>query len=180
MKAPVLESDRLVHKPLSLDYLTMQYVDWMNDPEVNRYLETGGGYTLEMLREYLSAVERNEILFWAIHLKDNGKHIGNIKIDPVNLRHGFAEYGIMMGERQEWGKGYAREATERIIEYCFKDINLRKITLGVVEDNVGAYSLYKKLGFKTEGVYEKHGLYNGKYCNIIRMALFNPSFNYGE
>lgn len=180
MKAPALESDRLVYKPLSLDYLNQQYVDWMNDPEVNRYLETGGGYTLEMLKEYLSTVDKAEILFWAIHLKDTGKHIGNIKIDPVNLRHGCAEYGIMMGERKEWGKGYAREATERIIEYCFNDLNLRKITLGVVEDNAGAYSLYKKLGFQTEGVYEKHGLYHGKYCNIIRMAMFNPSFNYGE
>ncbi|HRZ78149.1 MAG TPA: GNAT family N-acetyltransferase, partial [Bacteroidales bacterium] len=144
MKAPALESPRLMYKPLGLGHCTDQYVGWLNDPEVYRYLETGGNYTLDMLRDYLEGVERTEILFWAIHLKENGKHIGNIKIDPVNWKHGFAEYGIMMGERAEWGKGYAHEATRRILDFCFQEVMLRKITLGVVEDNAGAYGLYRK------------------------------------
>ena len=39
-----------------------------------------------------------------IHLKENCKHIGNIKIDPINKKHGTGEYGIMMGDKDEWGK----------------------------------------------------------------------------
>jgi [ribosomal protein S5]-alanine N-acetyltransferase len=176
MKAPVLKSDRLILMPLSLHHLSQDYVNWLNDPEVYKFLETGGNYSIEQLREYLEEVEKKDILFWGIHLKESDLHIGNIKIDPVNKRHGLGEYGIMMGRKSEWGKGFAKEATSRVIDYCFQELKIRKITLGVVADNHAALKLYEKLGFITEGIYKDHGLYNGKYCDTVRMALFNPSF----
>lgn len=176
-----LDSERLVYRPLGLSHCTDEYVSWLNNPEVYRYLETGGNYKITDLEQYLKSVESNsEILFWAIHLKSNGKHIGNIKIDPINRRHGLGEYGIMMGDTLEWGKGYAKEASITIIDHCFNDLNIRKITLGVVEPNVSAVELYKKLGFEIEGVYKQHGLYEGKYLDIIRMALFNKAYNGGK
>jgi len=171
-----LNSDRLVLNPLALTHCTNEYLAWMNNPEVYRYLETGGDYKIEDLRKYLESVEANPfMLFWAIHLKENGKHIGNVKIDPINKRHGLGEYGIMMGDSDEWGKGYAKEASEIVINHCFRDLRLRKITLGVVEDNRAAVNLYKKLGFCTEGIYKDHGYYDGKLCNLIRMAIFNTA-----
>ncbi len=169
----ILESQRLIYKPLSCKHLSIDYVNWLNDNNVIRYLETGGNYTLKMLSEYLKEVEKKNIYFWAIHLKESDKHIGNIKIDPINMRHGLGEYGIMMGDSKEWGKGYAYEASDKIIQYSFEDIGLRKLTLGVVEDNIAALTLYHKLRFSVEGVYKEHGLYEGKYCNVIRMAIFN-------
>jgi RimJ/RimL family protein N-acetyltransferase len=153
----------------------MDYVNWMNNPDVFRYLETGGNYTLDDLKQYLQTVERTpDILFWAIHLREDQKHIGNIKIDPINKRHNLGEYGIMMGDSSEWGKGYAKEASQLVIEHCFEDLHIRKITLGVVEDNEPALKLYHNLGFCTEGVYQRHGYYSGKLCSVRRMAIFNP------
>jgi [ribosomal protein S5]-alanine N-acetyltransferase len=178
MKADILESERLVYIPLSMQHLSQDYVDWMNDPEVIRYLESGGNYTLEMLEQYLKDVEKKQILFWAIHIKSTKLHIGNIKIDPINLKHGTGEYGIMIGRKSEWGKGYAKEVTRRINEYCFKIIGLRKITLGVVANNASAFNLYKNIGFETEGLLKKQGFYDGVYCDGIRMAIFNPYFIY--
>jgi RimJ/RimL family protein N-acetyltransferase len=161
-----------------MEHCTDDYVRWLNTPEVFKYLETGGNYTIEALRNYLQSVERNpDMLFWAIHTKSNKKHIGNIKIDPINKRHGLGEYGILMGEQSEWGKGYAKEASLLIIDYCFKTLNLRKMTLGVVERNGAAVHLYKSLGFQIEGVYKKHGFYENEYHDVLRMALFNPSFS---
>lgn len=180
MKAAELSSARLVYKPLSLAHLSQEYVNWMNDPVVICYLESGGNYTIDMLRDYLREVEEKDSLFWAIHTLDTGEHIGNIKIDPVNERHGIAEYGIMMGKRSEWGKKYATEASQTIIEHCFGELGIRKITLGVVADNTLAYRLYVKLGFQIEGRYRNHGIYEGKYCDVIRMAIFNPFFAYNN
>ncbi len=174
MKAPALQSQRLLYKPLSLEHLSERYVAWMNDPEVIRYMEAGGDYTLDKLKSFLADAEKKNILFWGIHLKDNGKHIGNIKIDPVLTRHGVGEYGIMMGDRSEWGKGFAKEATLAIIDFCFKQAGIRKITLGVIEKNKIAVKLYQSIGFITEGVYKDHGYYNGELCDVFRMALFNP------
>lgn len=175
--APNIESKRLNFVPLGIKHLSQEYVDWLNNPIIYKYLESGGNYTFESLREYLLQVEKKKILFWGIHLKSDNKHIGNIKIDPLNLKHGFGEYGILMGDINEWGNGYAFEASETIINYCFESLNLRKINLGVVENNVSAVNLYKKLGFSVEGVFKKHFLYNSGYLNSLRMALFNSRYS---
>ncbi len=180
MKAPYLESERLIYKPLSMSHLSQDYVRWLNDPEVYRYLETGGNYTFDMLKAFLEETEKKEILFWAIHLKSNDLHLGNIKIDPINERHGLGEYGILMGRTSEWGKGYSTEASQTIINFCFDVIKLRKMTLGVVTDNVAAVNLYKKLGFIIEGAHKHHYFFDGKYRDALRMALFNPYYSYNE
>lgn len=172
----ILESERLVYKPIDSSYCTPEYLSWLNDEEVIRYLEIFEPYSEAQLRSYLEAAEKNDSLFfWAIHIKNTNKHIGNIKIDPVNNYHGLGEYGIMMGEKTEWRKGYAAEASKSVIHFCFNEKGLRKITLGVVEENEPAVKLYRNLGFAIEGVYQSHGLYNGRYCNLLRMAIFNPS-----
>lgn len=176
MKVPVLSSERLMLEPLSLIHLSQEYVNWLNDPEVNVYLDSGGGYTMEKLENFLKEIQDKNILFWAILLKKSHKHIGNIKINPVNLKHGLCEYGILLGDKNEWGKGFAKEASLTVIDYCFNTLNLRKMTLGVVENNVRGVELYKKIGFEVEGVFRNHGFYNNHYCNTLRMALFNESY----
>ena len=178
MKAPSLESDRLKLIPLGLAHHTVSYVIWMNDPEVNKFLESGGDYTLDKLYAFLKEVERANILFWAIHLKESNKHIGNIKIDPINLKHRYAEYGIMMGDRDEWGKGYAKEASILVLNFCFsKKIDLRKVNLGVHAKNTGAVELYKKIGFNEEGRFKNHVETNDGYDDVIRMAIFNSKYD---
>jgi RimJ/RimL family protein N-acetyltransferase len=179
MRAPVLESDRLHFEALGQNHLSSKYVDWMNDKEINKYLESGGDYTLDKLKDFLKNLDQNPILFWAIRIKDSGKQIGNIKIDPINKRNQTGEYGILLGDKKEWGKGYAKEASLRVIDFCFSDsLNLRKITLGVVEDNLSALLLYKSIGFIQEGLLKGHSLHEGKWCNVIRMARFNSKFEF--
>lgn len=176
VKAKTLQSKRLILKALSQEHFSVEYVKWMNDPEVFNYLETGGNYTLKELKSYISEIHKKNILFWAIHIKETGKHIGNIKIDPINTRRSTGEYGIMMGDRSEWGKGYAKEASILVINFCFNNLNLRKITLGVISDNEKAVKLYRNLGFEIEGVYKKFGFYCTKYCDCLRMAIFNANY----
>ena len=143
-----LESKRLSYEKLDSNYLSDKYVNWMNDEAVIEYIESGGNYTIEKLREYLLEQERKQILYWAIKIKVTNKHIGNIKIDPINHEEKSGVYGILIGDKNEWGKGYAFEASKEIIDYCFKKIGLEKIALGVNKENKIAIKLYKKLGFK--------------------------------
>jgi ribosomal-protein-alanine N-acetyltransferase len=173
MTIPYLDGERLRLKPISMEHCTDRYVSWMNDPEVYKYLETGGDYTKEMLADYIQTLTSRNTFFWGIHTKEGGKHIGNIKIDPINNRHGYGEYGILMGDKSQWGKGYARESSLLVIDFCFHKLKLRKINLGVVSANTIALGLYQKLGFVIEGTYKQHGYYDNKLQDLIRMALFN-------
>ena len=177
IKCKNIETERLFLKRLTIDFLSENYLSWLNDPEVNKYLDTKSGYTLKNLEEFLKNIEKNNIYFWAIIIKDTKKHIGNIKIDPINEFYGNGEYGILIGDKLSWGNGYAKEATKKILEYCFDEkVNLRKITLGVVKENKPAIKLYKSLGFIQEGVYKNHSFHDNKWCDVIRMALFNDKY----
>ena len=171
MKAIELESERLFFRPLSQKHISLTYVNWLNDVEVNKYLESGGNYTIQLLADFLKEQEQKDILFWAIHLKDSNKHIGNIKIDPINFELNSGEYGILMGDKTNWGKGYAKEASLAIINYCFNEVKLSRVTLGVIEDNINAVMLYKKIGFTIDEVKTNVGIYNYKLSNSLRMSL---------
>jgi len=167
----VLETTRLSLEPLSLDFLSQVYVNWLNDDVVNQYMVSGGDYTLEKLKLYLEEVERNPKCFWAIKLKETNKHIGNIKIDPINLNYLSGEYGIMIGNRSTWGKGIAKEASEIVLAFCFETLQLKKINLGVHKNNLKAIRLYQKLGFTFEKQMELNKIINPHH----RMFLHNPN-----
>ncbi len=170
---PILETERLTLEPITVKFCSEEYVNWLNDIEIYKYLDNGGDYTYKSLSDYLNKYAENPILFWAIIVNETNTHIGNIKIDPINKRNQIGEYGILMGDKQNWGKGYAKEASIAVINYIFSKLSLRKIVLGVIKDNTAAVKLYESLGFEVEGIYRMHGKYDGKYCDAIRMALFN-------
>lgn len=168
-----LESERLVFEPLNNKHLSQSYVDWMNDKDVNKYLESGGDYTIKKLEKFLQQQEVKNILFWAIIVKETNCHIGNIKIDPIDTDKNSGEYGILMGEKLEWGKGYAKEASNRIIDFCFQELELSAITLGVIESNIRALKLYEYMGFEIYKVNRNVGIYDDVMCNSLRMIKFN-------
>lgn len=172
----VLNTERLILEPLSLKHATQKYVNWLNDPEVYKYLETRGGQTIEKLKSYINHLTKNKVFIWAIIDKVSNIHIGNIKIDPINEIHKLGEYGILIGDKEYWGKGFAREASEEVLNYFFKNNYLRKINLGVVEKNIEAINLYKKLGFQQEGYLLKHLIYDEFEENVIRMAIFRENY----
>ena len=172
-RIPAIETSRLLLQPMDTKFITESYLHWMNDLDVCKFLETSIPYSEVELQDFVNWMIAKKVLFWAITLKYDGSHIGNIKIDPINEKHLIGEYGILMGDRNNWGKGFAKEASLSVISYCFDTLNLRKITLGVIKDNIAAVKLYEYLGFEVEGIYRMHGKYDGKYCDAIRMALFN-------
>ena len=146
----------------------------MKDVEVIKYMESGGpNYDLKMLERYLKHIESQNIFSWAIVIKKNMLHIGNLKIDPINHKNLYGEYGIMIGDRREWGKGYANEASKAVIKFCFDSLKLNKINLGVLINNKAALRLYQKLGFRIEGHLKKHEIHNGTFVDTYRMTIFN-------
>lgn len=175
MNAVRLETKRFYLERLTLAHLSQEYVDWMNDYQVYYFLASGGNYTLDILKDFLINVTNQDMFFWAIKDKSNDKHLGNIKIDPINLKHGYGEYGILIGDKSYWGKGVGFEASKAVIDFCFEgNLNLRKINLGVRTENTAAIALYKRLGFEIEGVYKKHCVTTTGFDDVFRMALFNP------
>jgi len=175
LNAVRLDTERFYLERLTIEHLSQEYVDWLNDNQVNQFLMTGGNYTSEMLKDFLINVSNQDMYFWAIKDKMDDRHLGNIKIHPINVKHGWGEYGILIGDQSYWGKGVGFEVSSAVINFCFEgNLKLRKINLGVRAENIAAIVLYKKLGFKIEGVFKKHLVTSTGFDDVLRMAIFNP------
>ncbi|MBL8013214.1 MAG: GNAT family N-acetyltransferase [Candidatus Omnitrophica bacterium] len=171
-----LEGATVYLRKIVLFDVNANYHRWMNDSQVIQYLEVRHSRrNLKDLREYVSGViESKDEIFFAICLNDNGRHIGNIKLGPINRAHGFAYIGFLIGEREFWGQGIATEAVGAVTRYAFEVLGLHKVLAGCYANNDGSLRVFQKCGFKREGVQESQWLCEGKYVNGILLAKINP------
>ena len=126
-------------------FITENYCSWLNDPSVTKYLETKSS-TMSQLSQFVHSVINDKYcLMYAILYNDT--HVGNIKFQPIDWINNEAEIGIIIGDKNYWGKGIATQAF-KIGMNLLKEKGIRTFKLGVIKDNFPALNLYKKLGFK--------------------------------
>lgn len=166
---PFLEGERLYLREVRPSDVNEAYYRWMNDPEVTRYLESRFyPNSLEKLQEYVAAkLGDRDNVFLAIVLKEGDRHIGNVKLGPIDWIHRVADMGFLIGERSAWGQGYAPEAVRLVAEYAFTVLNLRKVTGGCYETNQGSVRVLEKAGFEREGVRPQHFFSEGRYVDCL-------------
>lgn len=166
-KGYFIEGERLYMREVRLTDVGDQYYNWLNDSEVSQFLETKfTPQSQESIKEYVSQMSGSQdSVFLAIVLKDSDKHIGNIKIGPINWYHRFADIALVIGDRGSWGKGYGTEAIKAVVGYAFSKLNLHRLNAGIYENNLGSIKAFLKAGFKEEGTIIKSRFFNGKYIN---------------
>lgn len=152
------------------------YYRWMNDPEVVKYTESRYfAVSRESLEDYVKEKQKDtDNIFLAIVLKENHQHIGNIKLGPINWIHRFADLGIIVGEKDYWGRGYAAEAIKLVTDFAFSTLNLHKLTAGCYNVNQAATKTFEKAGFVVEATRKKHYFFDGKYHDVFLLGLINP------
>jgi ribosomal-protein-alanine N-acetyltransferase len=175
-RSAFLQGERLYLREVRLSDANDNYYHWMNDPEVTRYLESRfTPNSLDLLREYVEArMKDKDQVFLAIVLKAGDRHIGNVKLGPIHWIHRFADLGILIGEKDCWGNGYATDAIQLATEYAFRALNLQKLTASCYADNGGSIKAFQKAGWEIEGVRKQQFYSEGSYTNQILMAKIRP------
>jgi RimJ/RimL family protein N-acetyltransferase len=180
MRHAFLIGEKIYLRTLEREDLNEIYLSWLNDYEVTRYLSSGIFPTSkELLQSYFDSVasDSHSVMF-AIIEKESDRHIGNIKISNINWINRTAEIGRMIGEKDTWGKGYGLEALKLTVDYCFKRLNLHKVIAGTVVDNIAPQKNYERLGFKVEGRFREHVLFDGKYRDTISVAILRDEWKF--
>jgi len=142
----MLNSPRLFYRKLDANDATKEYIDWLNNPSINKYLELRHClHTYESVCEFIHDSNVDEqILLYGIFLSKNNRHIGNLKIGPIDPVHRCADFGILIGDELSWGNGYATEAISFFTYYCFSQLNLNTLTAGCYEQNIGSLRAFEK------------------------------------
>lgn len=152
-------------------------VKWRNDPQISRLLFSSNSITMQShsswLEKYKSSDNRKEFVIYIIQ---KNIPIGTIGISAIDNENRKAEYGIIIGEAEYTGKGYAKEASQLILKYAFEKLNLNKVFLKVFEDNTRAICMYKTLGFGVDGILRQDILKDGVYRNVIEMSILKEEW----
>jgi len=174
-----LKGKRISLRALSETDADGPYIGWFNDTEVCR----GNShhvfpYTRAAALEYIrSAAQVRTSLILAIVLNDDQHHIGNIALQDIHPLHRTAELSLVIGERDQWGKGLAGEASQLIVAHGFNELNLRRIACGTFGSNVAMQKLALRLGMKEEGRRRAAVFKSGICEDVIEYGLLREEFN---
>lgn len=165
---------QVVIRPLQLQDAYTSVV-WRNDPEVFKY--TGNTYDHEITIESELVWIKNVIANnnsgkeYRCAIEADGVYVGNIYL--TDLDSGIGHYHIFIGNKDYWGKGIARKASEQIIKDGFYKFNLKEIQLRVHRVNTNALNLYKRLGFVVKEESEEWISMNISYENLLVLKSFS-------
>ena len=165
-------------RPFGREHVTQEYISWFNDPEVTEYNRHGSTkYTLERALEYLDEMQHSSgSIVFAIIAKDANRHVGNISLQKIDLLSRNAEYAILLGEKEYWGKGIAKEASVLILKHGFKELNLHRIYCGTPVKNIPMQKLAASLGFVQEGIRKDAMFKNGEFVDVIEYGLLRSNY----
>jgi RimJ/RimL family protein N-acetyltransferase len=86
--------------------------------------------------------------------------------------HRRGDIGVLIGERDEQGKGYAAQAIAGTCDYGFAELGLAKITASFHADNVGSIKSFEKAGFTEEGQRRAQYFRDGAWRDEVLLARF--------
>ena len=173
-----LNSKRLQLRELVPDDVTARYVDWLNDPAINRYLEVRHvPQTLMSTRAFVQSVKENGDDYLFGLFCDEAGHIGNIRLGPVDRLYKRAVLGLMIGEPGSHGQGYGAEAIRTVCRWAFQDLRLHKLEAGCYAANMGSLRAFERVGFRVEGRLRHHWWLNGEPEDQMCLGLISTEFN---
>ncbi len=144
------------------EYLS-QYVEWLNDWEIRRFLSPtlAHPYTMEDEEDWFHQQRNDQTArHFALLTRAENRLIGNCGLHGIDWVNRHATFGIFIGDKNYWNRGYGTDATRALLRYAFEEGGLHRIELEVFSFNPRAIRAYEKAGFRLEGV-RKQALYRG-------------------
>ena len=167
-----IESDRLLLRSMTETDATPAYTAWMNDPDIVRYTESRFvSHSTDDVRHYISTINNDpNSLLLAMITRADSRHIGNIKIGPIDWWHRSGDIGLLIGDTNCWGNGYGSEAIAALSGFALGSLELEKLTAGVYAPNIGCMRAFERAGFQQEGIRRDQCRFEDRRVDVILMG----------
>ena len=127
------------------------FVNLCRDPEVLRFFNG-----LLSPSACFDEIERQESCFdmfgyglWAVEEKATGEFIGAVGLEPTMLSpQGMTGRLTWKLRPEHWGKGYACEAGQRVLDYAFEVLQVKEVFAPVDPSNIRSLRLIQRLGLE--------------------------------
>jgi len=97
--------------------------------------------------------------------------LGFAELDGILWPHQVGGVAIAIGDAENQGKGYGREAMELLLRFAFMELNLHRLQLTAFSYNARAVALYESLGFRREGVFREFLQRDGRRHDMVLFGL---------
>jgi RimJ/RimL family protein N-acetyltransferase len=167
-----LLSERLALTPFTSNDLDL-CLEMFTDPDVVKY--AGGLMTPAAIRKELSNWTRRGgdgcIGIWCISDRATGEKYGTTALLPMPIEQNHTDFslvtpGKMPGcaieigyflKRSAWGRGYASEASRRLLDFAFQETPLEEVVATIDKENVASRNVLLKVGFFDRGTMFSYG-----------------------
>ena len=160
----ILENQTIYLRAPEPGDLDLLYI-WENDTSIWRISGILAPFSRSVLKMYLDNAAKDifemKQLRLIIQLKDKHHPIGAIDLFDFDPHHHRAGVGILVADPSDRRKGYAREALETLMEYCFGILNLHQLYCNIAAGNGSSIALFKQAGFEEIGR-KKEWIYTGE------------------
>jgi [ribosomal protein S5]-alanine N-acetyltransferase len=175
---PFLDGRQLYLRGILPSDLNGNYFRWFNDREICRF-NSHGRFPMspEALESYYRQISSSKTdLVLAIVQKSSGSHVGNISLQSIHWLDRSAEYAIVIGEREAWGKGIGKEASNLLVDHGFMELNLHRIHCGTSQDNEAMQRLAAHMGMREEGRRREAIWKHGAFHDIVEYGLLRSEW----
>ena len=176
MKNPFLIGERVYLRPIEPEDAEVM-VPWMNDAEVTRTLQAPRPTTLEDERAFVERMTKSETnITLGIVTRAGDRFIGTASLMKIQWRERQACFGIAIGDKSNWGRGYGTETTRLLVDHSFDTLNLNRLWLHVYDFNAAGLRAYEKAGFRREGILRQAAYIEGAYHDVHTMAILREEW----
>jgi [ribosomal protein S5]-alanine N-acetyltransferase len=168
-----------LHTPASLEPL----LRWKNDIEIQRLSDDQiRTFTREEVAVRLERWMRpsDDIVHLAIGLAGRVEPIGFLHLALIERAHRRCRLGIVIGEKDLWGRGYGHLAVVQAVDYAFDVLDLDRITAEVFADNTRSARLFEGVGFMREGVMRESIHRDGQRVDELIFGLLRREWARGK
>jgi len=171
-----LLTKRLFIQQFRSEHITKTYLQALNEKKIVGFTEARHKVWCRKtaIEFILQANSPGRSYLFGVFIADSCRPIGNIRLFNLNQIHQRAELSFIFYDCNEWGKGYATESLNTIVNFAFDEMNLNRIHADYYENNLASSKVFKKLGFDVEGRYKEHFLYENTYVDSIRVGKITP------
>ena len=164
----------LLREPKEKDAQGM--LSWMHDPASREiFANDFANFTLEKVLNFICHANDDEHNKNFVCVDDNDNYLGTVSLKNIDYSCKNAEYAVSFCAAAH-GTGAAKFATEEILKYAFETLDLERVYLNVIPDNVRANKFYQKMGFVFEGEFRNHIVINGRLRNLCWYSMLKSEY----
>ena len=172
MKSPTIKTQNYIIRPFKKEDALL-WQEWDVDEEIQAHMPEPKNEAQDISEqyEYIEECEKDEEgYYWSIETID-GVIIGTVSLFEINSHHKSGNVGIVVGDKNYWGKGVATEVFKSLIPYTLEQLDIVYIGAEVEVENIPMKKVFEKIGFLQDGHFVSARVKEGKRVDVLHFSI---------